>query len=160
MVTYTVHEPPDPPADRIDRAERIEFIRDGFSWGAFLLTPVWLLLRRLWLPFVAFMAVAIAIAAAFDALDAGTQWAVYLALAAQMVVGYEAGTLRRWSLDRRGWRRLGSVSGRNREECERRFFTAWLERQPAISLPKAEGSAQPPARQAFRPWRLAFGRRA
>ena len=51
MLTFTVHEPPDPPADRIDRAERLAFVRDGFSWSAALFTPVWLLAHRLWWPF-------------------------------------------------------------------------------------------------------------
>ena len=30
MRTYTVHEQPNPPADRIDRAEKLVFIKDGF----------------------------------------------------------------------------------------------------------------------------------
>jgi len=29
VVAYTVHEPPNPPADRLDRAERLVFIKDG-----------------------------------------------------------------------------------------------------------------------------------
>ena len=37
MLTFTVHEPPNPPADRVDRAESLVFIKDGFSWAAALL---------------------------------------------------------------------------------------------------------------------------
>ena len=43
MLTFTVHEPPNPPADRIDRAESLVFIKDGFSWIAALFAPLWLL---------------------------------------------------------------------------------------------------------------------
>ena len=51
-------------------------------------------------------------------------------LALSLLIGFEAGTLRRWSLDRRGWSTLGAVSGRNAEDCERRFFDMWLPTQP------------------------------
>jgi hypothetical protein len=45
----------------------------------------------------------------------------------------EADTLRRWSLERRGWRTLGTVSGKKTAECERRFFDAWLPAQPILA---------------------------
>ena len=43
----------------------------------------------------------------------------------------------RWALERRGWRTLGSVSGKTAAECERRFFEAWLPGQPIIA-PRAD----------------------
>ena len=48
MLTFTVHEPPNPPADRVDRAEGLVFIKDGFAWFAALFAPLWLLMHRLW----------------------------------------------------------------------------------------------------------------
>ena len=47
-------------------------------------------------------------------------------LGLNLLIGFEADTLRRWALDRSGWRMLGSVSGRTVAECERRFFDGWL----------------------------------
>ena len=55
MPTFTVHEPPNPPADRIDRAERLVFVKDGFSWLAAVFGPVWLLAHRLWWPFLGYV---------------------------------------------------------------------------------------------------------
>jgi hypothetical protein len=60
-------------------------------------------------------------------------WPSLLSLALHILVGFEADTLRRWSLDRRGWTMLGSVSGKNAAECERRFFNQWLPDQPVIT---------------------------
>ncbi len=159
MRTYTVHEPPNPPADRIDRAEKLEFVRDGFYWRAFLFTPIWLVFHRLWLPFLAFLAGVLAIALAVNGLKAGPQWGTFLALAGQAVVGYEAGLLRRWRLDRRGWTMVGTVTGRNRAECERRFLTAWLDQQPVIALPKSATAATPRRARGFSLWQAPFDRR-
>ena len=39
MLTFTVHEPPNPPADRIERADKLVFVKDGFSWMAALFAP-------------------------------------------------------------------------------------------------------------------------
>ena len=60
------------------------------------------------------------------------------------LIGLEAGTLRRWSLARRGWTTLGTVSGRTQEDCERRFFDMWLSTQPRPS-PAAPSDAAPTA---------------
>ena len=47
MLTFTVHEPPSPPPDRLERAESLVFVKDGFSWTAALFGPVWLLVHQL-----------------------------------------------------------------------------------------------------------------
>ena len=57
MRTYTIHEQPDPAADRIDRAERLVFVKDGFSWAAALFAPIWLIVHRLWWPLVGYVAI-------------------------------------------------------------------------------------------------------
>jgi len=159
--TYTVHEQPNPPAGQIDRAEKLAFVRDGFRWSAFLFTPLWLLAKRLWLPLLAFLAAAIAIAGSVEWLDLDPQWGTLFALAAQLAVGFEAGSLERWRLDRLGWAVTGTVTGRTREEAERRFFTAWLSGQPAAPPGKTEG-AERAARvgRGFMPWRGLGGRLA
>ena len=140
MLTYTVHEPPNPPADRVDRAESLVFIRDGFSWVAAFFAPIWLMAHRLWWPLLGYV-VAIG---AFDAIKriAGVdqRWLGLAILALNIMIGLEADTLRRWALERRGWRTLGSVTGKTAAECERRFFETWLPTQPIIA-PRAD----PPA---------------
>lgn len=154
MITYTVHEPPNPPADRLDRAEKLVFVRDGFRWSAFLFTPLWLLAKRLWLPLLAFLGVAGLIAVGVEGLEVDSQWATLIAFAAQAIAGFEASSLERWRLDRRGAAMLGTVTGRTREECERRFFTSWLSGQPAVSMGAAEDAGRAARdKRSFIPWR-------
>ena len=63
-----------------------------------------------------------------------------------LLIGFEADTLRRWALDRKGWHMLGSVSGRTVDECERRFFDGWLPSQP-ILRPVGRRQHRPPRRR-------------
>src|SRR5262245_41476449 len=98
MPSFTVHEPPNPPADRIDRAECLVFIKDGFSWSAALFAPFWLLAHRLWWPLVGYVALSGAIelvrlAAAFD-----PGWISLTVAALHLLIGFEADMLRRWTL--------------------------------------------------------------
>jgi hypothetical protein len=61
-------------------------------------------------------------------------------LALNLLLAFEGDTLRRWTLNRRGWRMLGAANGRNRNECERRFFEAWIPSQPVLqAAPVAPG---------------------
>jgi uncharacterized protein DUF2628 len=147
MLTFTVHEPPNPPADRVDRAESLVFIKDGFSWLAALFAPIWLIAYRLWWPLLGF----IVLGGGFELIKrlagADQRWVGLGMLAVNLLIGFEADTLRRWALERRGWRTLGSVTGRTAAECERRFFEAWLPTQPIIA-PRAE--PKPPASR----WRM------
>ena len=73
------------------------------------------------------------------------RWVGLAGLALNLMIGFEADTLRRWALERRGWRTLGSVTGKTAAECERRFFESWLPTQPIIA-PRAD----PPTRRSWR----------
>lgn len=132
MNIYTVHEPPDPPADRLDRADSHVFVKDGFTWAAALLTPFWLLANRMWIVLAAYVAGVAALQLGVAWIGAGQQFKSLLMIAVHVLIGLEADTLKRWTLDRRGWRLIGSVVGRNWAECERRFFSAWLPDEPYI----------------------------
>lgn len=146
MLTFTVHEPPKPAADRVDRAESLVFIKDGFSWIAALFAPLWMLVHRLWWPLLGYLV----LSGAFELLRFATgadQRLIGLAtFALNVLVGFEADTLRRWTLERRGWRMLGTVTGRTMLECERRFLDTWLPTQPLLD----RGSVPPDAASARR----------
>jgi len=133
MRTYTIHERPDPAADRVDRAEGLVFVKDGFAWTAALFAPIWLLVHRLWWPLLGYVVVGGALQLLQLTLAFDKRWLGLAVLALHLLIGLEADTLRRWSLERRGWRTVGTVSGKTAAECERRFFDAWLPAQPILA---------------------------
>jgi hypothetical protein len=140
MLTFTVHEPPRPPADRIDRAESLVFVKDGFSWLAALFSPIWLLVHRLWWPLLGYVALSVIFELVRWSGFVDSDWISLAYIGLHLLIGFEADALRRWSLDRSDWRTLGSVSGRNAAECERRFFEEWLPGQPLIAPPSGSKS--------------------
>lgn len=131
--TYTVHEAPSHPSDRIDRAEALTFVKDGFSLQAFILGPLWLLSHRLWLGALAYAAVAAAILAANAWLGLPLAAAVLAFVGLHLMIGFESDAIARAGLEQNGWSTIGSVSGANALECERRFFETWLHDQPVLA---------------------------
>jgi hypothetical protein len=132
MSVYTVHAPPPRRGEHESDPTRFAFVRDGFSFWAFLLAPLWMLRHRLWLVFFGYLAVAAATQVALIALGVpdGVKIAVGLLLA--LLVGFEAASLRRWTLTRRGWTNFGVTVADGLEGAERRFFDAWVGRRPEI----------------------------
>ena len=132
MQTFIVYEPPEAAADRLDRAESLVFVKEGFSWVASAFAPLWLLANRLWLVGLGYLAAVGLIWAGISAFGLSPRALSYALGALNLIVGLEADSLKRWTLERSGWQMAGAVNGRNAEECERRFFDDWLPRQPMI----------------------------
>jgi hypothetical protein len=143
MPIYTVHQPPLRAAETSPDPERFVFVRDGFYFWAFLLTPLWMLWHRLWLVLLIYVVVTVGLENAMQYAGAGTAPTVVAALLVSILVGIEASTLRRFTLTRRGYRQVGIVGGSNTEIAERRFFDTWqAPGKPAN--PAATPSTPPP----------------
>ena len=146
MSVYTVYEPPLKAHESAPDPGRFVFVRDGFSFWAFLLAPLWLLRYRLWLAFIGYVIVAIALQIALRLIGASPTVTVIVAALLSLLVGFEAATLRRFTLSRRGWRNVGLVVGDDIESAERRFFDAWVnkvwaERSSVDGAPRASSPA-------------------
>lgn len=141
MTICTVHEQLNPPADRLDRAERLLFVEDGFSWLAAFLTPLWMLANRMWRALLLYLAGVFAFALTLHGLGVTAEWSQLATLALHVAIGFEADSLQRWTLARSGWRMLGAVTGPSLEECERRFLERWLPDQPIIAATSLAPSA-------------------
>ncbi len=137
MSVYTVHEPPQRDPGAAAEPERFVFVRDGFYFWAMLFGPLWLLWRRLWLALLLYVIAWAALEGALWYLKAGAgaQTAINAALA--LLVGMEASSLWRWTLDRRDWKNHGVVVGDDLESAERRFFQTWRERPHSASVAKS-----------------------
>lgn len=131
VVAYTVHEPPNPPADRLDRAERLVFVKDGFNWPAALFAPLWLIANQLWLGLVAYAAAMGTLIAIL--IVAPPEWIALAIAVVHIIFGFEADQLQRHRLEATGHTLLGTVIGRNEGDCERRFIEKWLPAQPVLT---------------------------
>jgi hypothetical protein len=142
MPTYTVHEPLPRKGESTIDPERFVFVRDGFSFWAFVLAPLWMLWHRLWLVFLGYCVLAIALQAGLHAI--GASFGVRLTAGAllALLAGLEATTLRRFTLARRGWTNAGIVVGDDLESAEQRFFDIWIG-QNQHGSPRASAAAMP-----------------
>jgi hypothetical protein len=139
MTVYTVHEPPPRKNESAAAPERFLFVRDGFYFWAFLLGPVWMLWHRLWLVLTGYVVAMVGIETALWALGASSLMKGTVGFLVAVLIGCEAGTLRRWSLRR--WNNAGLVVAPTIEEAERRFFGSW--QRPIAPAPQPP--AAPPA---------------
>ena len=131
MITYTVYERADGESDVALRADSIVFVKDGFAWLALFFPLLWMLFNRMWLVLLAFIVVMLALQAAATVAGFGEMLAGWITLGAGLLFAFHANDLRRWTLTRKGYAFAGLVTGRNREECETRFFDGWLAAQEA-----------------------------
>jgi len=127
MPTYTVHEPPLLKNESAPNPERFAFVRDGFHFWAFLLPPLWFLAKRLWLALIAYIVISVVLELSLSWANAPS-WASFTAeVMFAIVIGFEAATIQRWTLQRRRWKTLGFVVAEDEELAERRFFAAWAQ---------------------------------
>ena len=145
MTVYMVFEPPRRGDDSLVHAERIAFVRDRFSWAAFLFAPLWLLWRRLWLALVGYVVVVAALAFGLRLIGASTETRALAVALVGLLLGFEGATLRRQALLRRGWRDRGVVIGDDREAAERRFFDHYVTAETTREMEAALASASRPA---------------
>lgn len=148
MRAYTVHAPPGEP-----QPERFAFVKDGFSWPALFIPPLWMLWRRMWVALLGTIAFVLVVAV----IDAyvGDPFDTIVAIAGALILGFEGNNIRRASLASRGWRDVGSAAGGNLEEAEISFFAGWAEASPQLprdaNRPAAAYSAQGAAVQSEEP---------
>ncbi len=77
MAVYTVHEPLPRKDEASADPERFVFVRDGFYFWAFVLGPLWMLWRRLWLVTLLYIAVSIGVQLGLWALNASDDCQLY-----------------------------------------------------------------------------------
>jgi Protein of unknown function (DUF2628) len=135
MAIYTVHEPPLQKDESEPSLDRFVFVRDGFYFWGFLLTPLWMLRHRLWLVFVCYILIMSALNIILHMFNASSTVTVAAGVLVALLAGFEGGTLRRFTLARRGFKPVGLVVGDDVESAERRFFDGWLSGETIYAPP-------------------------
>lgn len=147
MASYVVMLPPGGSPEQ--RLEQAVFLRDGFSWLGFLVSPLWLLWHRLWLEAIfAFLAMAL-----FSGLGEALSLPVVgglLGLLVSLYVGLEGQAMRVAALRRRGWQDWGVVEADRADTADLRYGVAATQEtvaaEPAVTIVPA--AAAPRSTQA------------
>lgn len=143
MASYLVMMPP----EGASNPDSVRFVRDGFSFSAFLLPLVWMLWHRMWLyALLLFLLEALIAALAADFEASAALFVVQLTLS--LLVGLESGALRTAWLRSRGWTLVAAFSAGSLDDAEESYFSsatmpAAPQRPLAAALP-AGGSATAP----------------
>ncbi|MGE5259710.1 MAG: DUF2628 domain-containing protein [Actinomycetota bacterium] len=127
MTIFSVYEPSESQPDVEARADSLAFVKEGFSWPAFLVPALWLIYCRMWIEFIVFIAIlALVQLISGGGQEAGAQLAGWVTIAMSVILGFEGNDLRAAALERRGYRLIGIAEGRGRTDAELSFFKTWL----------------------------------
>ena len=149
MRIYTVHAPKSFGVDVRTPPENVVFVRDGFYFWALVGGALWLIWNRLWLALLGYVALTFVVEVILRLLGA-SPLADFLVMAIiALLLGLEAGSLRRWSLSRGKWRQLDIVTAPNEQAAEQRFFDRWVaaknieskQQRPLHPLPRSSISS-------------------
>ena len=117
---YTIHENENLP----DAADRIELVREGFAFWAFIFGAVWLLTQRLWLPAIAYLIAVALVGRVLEMMGFSAASMVAVQLGMQLWLGFQANDMKRWVLDRRGFTMRGVVCAESAMMAQQRVFAA------------------------------------
>lgn len=129
MTSFVVMAPPDfeSLAGTPEQTDRIAFVPDKFSVLAVIFSIPWMLVHRMWLVLLGYLALTLVIEVL--ALSLGGVAMGVAASTVAVLFGFEAQALRRWSLSRKGWRVLSVIEAAHPEDAEIRFFHGQADRE-------------------------------
>lgn len=136
MAAFTVFLPPSRNGAS-PSPEKIVFLRDAFSWPAFLFGPLWLAWRRAFAAATVSLIVLIALSIALSTLQLPAGAGAWLGLAFGVWLGFEGSGLVASTLRRRGYVETDIVVADALEEAEEVFFARW---RPSSSAPPEGGA--------------------
>ena len=138
MSVFTVHEPPLRAARSAADPERFAFVRDGFYFWAFALTPLWMIWHRMWLVLLIYLIVIVGADGAMHYAGIGSGGDVAAGLLLVVAHRVRGGDARRFTLARRGWGDMSALSP----------ATAWRPPSGASSTPglrRADSAGERPS---------------
>ncbi len=127
MKIFSIHHKAVDPATILSEGLETRFVKEGISWTALFLSPVWLIYHRMWLVFLGTLILYTVAGFAAKSVGLDPSTSLSLVLVVNVIVALEGNNLRRWTLNRAGYREIGVVTGRSLEHCERRFFESLLD---------------------------------
>jgi len=127
MKIFSIHHKEVDPALILSEGLETRFVKEGISWTALILAPVWLIFHRMWLVLLGMIVLYGIFGFAAKAIGLDSVTSLGLVLIVNIIMALEGNNLRRWTLERAGYQEIGVVTGRSLEHCERRFFESLLD---------------------------------
>lgn len=141
MRIWSVHEPvEDRDVYEASAGDRVDFVKDGFSWPGFVLSLPWLLYHRLWVGLLVYLLCVAVLAIAASLLPIAEFEAGLLGLLPALFVGLDGNDMRRRKLAGLGYADRGLVTARSLTEAEIAFFS----RHGGTGIVARPRSAPPP----------------
>ncbi|MDB5620457.1 DUF2628 domain-containing protein [Tardiphaga sp.] len=148
MPVYTIHAPRarihHQGPEALVAPDQFQFVRDGFHFWAFAAGLIWLIWHRLWLALLGYLVLSVVGEVGLSMLSAGPGTRLVVMLLFALLMGFEAASLRRWTLSRRKWHQIDLVVADDEESAERRFFDRWTARRDFLNDPATVDRGAPP----------------
>ena len=143
MTLYSIYEPGDEQSNLAARADRIAFVKEGFSWPALFFPALWLIFHRMWIELIVLLIAFAALQWLYVSSVDGRAVLEWAGFALVLLFAFEANDLRGFALVRRGYQPVGVAMGEDRETAELSFFRSWFPRQSGLKV--REGGKPRPA---------------
>ncbi len=124
--TYTLHVAPHADPGDPRALDRPALVRDGFSWGAFLVPPLWYLWHRHWLAAIAAFVIVLGLGWGLRQAGLGLGATVAVQFLLHLLHGFEGSSIRRWLYARAGRPAVDVVQAGSVDEAELKSFGRWL----------------------------------
>lgn len=124
MRFYTVHDD-----GEAGPSAQLLLLREGFSWPAMLLGPLWALWHGMWAVAILMTVLSFALATALTLFGFAQPAATLAQFGLNILFALVAQDLRRWRLRRKGFQTVDVVTGADVDTALRRF----LDRRPDIA---------------------------
>ncbi len=134
MQIYSIFEPVNGAA-ALDDPRSVIFLKEGFSWPAMIVPLLWMLYHRMWLVAVGYVVLSGGVAMLGQLFGSNETSAAIIGFGFGLIVAFEANGLRRWYLQRSGYRQVATVAEKNLPLAEARYFAARPVTPPAQTPP-------------------------
>jgi hypothetical protein len=107
---------------RGDAADRAVFVKEGFSGPALVFTVFWALWHRMWIVAAVMLCLIAAVSLLAEWSGLAEDVIAIVNLAIGLIIGFEAASIRGWSLLRSGFAETGVVQAATLEEAELKYY--------------------------------------
>jgi Protein of unknown function (DUF2628) len=115
---FNIYEKP----EVAEPTQRVEMVREGFSFFAFVLNFFWLIFNRMWWVLLGYAAVLVLAGFAAEILKLTDPAILGLQMLINLLLGFHAYDLQGWVLRRRGYRLAGVLVGESEMDVQRRYY--------------------------------------